>query len=1182
MEKFTYLDFDLLIQRDGEHYRAQVINSPAGQAASTFGIPFSDIELENFLLKIGRPRRGTRRVDAPEVEAAKSFGERLFAAVFNGDVRGCLRSSMDEARRQNSGLRIRLRLTEVPELADLPWEYLYSAPPVNRFFALSNKSPLVRYLHLPEVIHPLVVTAPLRMVVMISSPRDFPSLDVEREWANLREALADLEQRGLVELKRLDSATPMALQHQLRRGQYHIFHFIGHGGFNKQNQDGMLILEDQQGKGSPVSGQILGALLHDHYPMRLVVLNACEGARSSSTDPFAGLAQSLIQQGVPAVIAMQFEITDEAAISFAREFYSALADAYPVDAAITEARKTIFTQGNGLEWGTPVLYMRAPDGRIFDIKEMSEAERRQLQITTLSRDAKIAMKGEDWTLAIEKLQELLILAPSHAEASVELHEANQQNELATLYTKALEIYKANKWRQALQCFEQVQKIRPGYKDVQIRIENARHELARIGEEERKQAEVTTLRMQAETSIKEERWPEAIERLQGLLALDPSNTEAIEKLEQARQEHELAGLYVQGCEHFDSRHWREALACFQQVSAKRASHKDVSALTETVQLRLAGEDERQQQAEIPALHNSPQKALGESPREGDRGHGRERRRWLLAREAKLMLGGIGIPALLLLVWLMTAGESTPTELISLGDGFVEKKSWAEAESAYRKAVALEPTDYWYKFKLWTMLDRQRKLAEGNAIKAEIYRHKNWEVAERESRRMLQAEPRKAFRHADLAQVLFSQHKYAEAEVEHRKAVEIDPKELWYYLDLANDLSRQSKHAEAEYQCGRAIEIDPKDGYVCMGRALSRQNRYTEAEAQYKKAIEISPRDAAVYVALGSVLSSQEKDAEAEAQYNKAVEIDPKNARGYGGLGVVLSRQRKYAEAEAQCRQAMEVDRNDTFGYCGLGYALARQNRYLEAESQYRKALVIDPNDWYGHFGLGASLMQQTKFAEAESQYREAIEIDPNDTDGYIGLGEALSRQEKYSEAETRYRKAIEIDPRVANICTLSFAAALFNQKKYADAEAEYRRATKILPTNATGYIGLGNALFHQQKYAAAEASYREAREIDPTNAIIALANVLFQQQKYAEAEAKYREATKNAPTAASGYIGLGNVRFNQQKYAEAAAQYRRATEIDPKNEIAQKNLANALSRQKKKVDATVDPKSPKAFEKSRAK
>ncbi len=129
----------------------------------------------------------------------------------------------------------------------------------------------------------------------------------------------------------------------------------------------MLILQTDDGKARPTSGRNLGTILHDERSVQLAVLNACEGGRTSRQDPFAGVGQSLVQQGIPAVVAMQFEISDQAAITLAHEFYAALADSYPVDAALTEARKAIFAQDNILEWGTPVLYMRAQDGRIFDL-----------------------------------------------------------------------------------------------------------------------------------------------------------------------------------------------------------------------------------------------------------------------------------------------------------------------------------------------------------------------------------------------------------------------------------------------------------------------------------------------------------------------------------------------------------------------------------------------------------------------------------------------------------------------------------------------------------------------------------------------------------------------------------------------------------------------------------------------
>ena len=245
----NYQDFDLLIDRSGENLRAQVLNSPAGQATAEFRLPFSEDKLENFLLRLGgRTRRGTtRRVETQEMSAAKTFGAALFSAVFSGDVKACFRSSFDEARRQNTGLRIRLRLAD-PSVVDLPWEYLYN-PAVNRFLALSIHTPLVRYMDLPERIQPISVTPPIRVLVMISSPTDFPTLDVEAEWTRLNEALADLIGKNQIAIERLDDATLEALQRRLRRERYHIFHFIGHGEFDDNSQEGVLILEGDKGRG---------------------------------------------------------------------------------------------------------------------------------------------------------------------------------------------------------------------------------------------------------------------------------------------------------------------------------------------------------------------------------------------------------------------------------------------------------------------------------------------------------------------------------------------------------------------------------------------------------------------------------------------------------------------------------------------------------------------------------------------------------------------------------------------------------------------------------------------------------------------------------------------------------------------------------------------------------------------
>ncbi len=367
----SYFNFDLVIEDSGELYRARVIDSPVGTATVLFEQPLSELELENFILRLGVTRQGSRQpYDTLEMQTVKQCGESLFDAVFAGDVYTCFMLSWEHARQQGLGLRIRLQIN-VPEFHDYPWEYLYNTR-AKQFLSLSNDTPVVRYRVLPYPELPLSVKPPLKILVMISSPEGFPPLNVEEEWDKLKSSLEPLIKQRLVVLERLKKPTLTELQHALRRNEFHIFHFIGHGKFVTRKQDGVILLEEEEdGRGRPVSGQYLGVLLHDHQSLRLVVLNACEGARTSRDDPYAGVAQVLVQQGIPAVIAMQFAIWEKSAITFAHEFYRSIADGFPVDAAVSEARKAIFTDGNEVEWGTPVLFMNAPDGMIFDLKQQT-------------------------------------------------------------------------------------------------------------------------------------------------------------------------------------------------------------------------------------------------------------------------------------------------------------------------------------------------------------------------------------------------------------------------------------------------------------------------------------------------------------------------------------------------------------------------------------------------------------------------------------------------------------------------------------------------------------------------------------------------------------------------------------------------------------------------------------------
>jgi len=368
----NYLDFELEIGvGDGQVYPVAVLRSPAGEAREQTEFPFGDLELENRLqaLQIALLRTGSilRQVLTPEEQAVQAFGRALFEMLLCGEVRSRYDVSLREVAAQGKGLRIKLRV-QSPALAALPWEFIYD-PRNAEYVCLSRNTPLVRYLELAQPVQPLRAELPLRILGMAVSPEGLPPLDIAQEKQRVEIALEGLRAAGLVTLTWLEGQTWRDLQREMRHGPWHIFHFIGHGGFDRAADEGFVALADEAGEVRHLSATQLGRLLADHRDLRLALLNACEGARGSTRDIFSATAAILVRRGLPAVLAMQYPITDRAAIEFSRTFYEALADGLPVDTATTEARQAIsYVAPHSVEWGIPVLYMRAADGVLFDVR----------------------------------------------------------------------------------------------------------------------------------------------------------------------------------------------------------------------------------------------------------------------------------------------------------------------------------------------------------------------------------------------------------------------------------------------------------------------------------------------------------------------------------------------------------------------------------------------------------------------------------------------------------------------------------------------------------------------------------------------------------------------------------------------------------------------------------------------
>jgi DNA polymerase III delta prime subunit len=352
-----YEIFELLVgPRTAQGYPVTITRSPSGEASELSPL---DLERSGILANLHQLQAG-----AGDALFLAELGCCLFESLFPPSIASLYRRSLERARGAGQGLRIHLRL-EAPELAGLPWEYLCDKQE-DCFLAVSPETPLVRYVPMPHQAQTMAVRPPLRVLVVLSSPHGLPTLDVDAEGRLVRDALSSWCEQGRVEVRVLDQAHVVEVNRVMSAFRPHVFHFVGHG--QQDSQGSYVILEDEQGQPQPMGARTFREFFLGIPEARLVVLNACYLASDRSSGLLAGFAPNLLRRNLSAVVAMQSPIMDQTALVFTREFYRYLALGCSVEEALTEARRSILLEepGAGFEWGVPVLFLRAKDGRLFE------------------------------------------------------------------------------------------------------------------------------------------------------------------------------------------------------------------------------------------------------------------------------------------------------------------------------------------------------------------------------------------------------------------------------------------------------------------------------------------------------------------------------------------------------------------------------------------------------------------------------------------------------------------------------------------------------------------------------------------------------------------------------------------------------------------------------------------------
>ncbi|MFO0606375.1 MAG: SUMF1/EgtB/PvdO family nonheme iron enzyme [Polyangiales bacterium] len=284
--------------------------------------------------------------EATEKDPLDALGRMLAAAIFQGEIR----SRYDRALGSKRPIRMRLHVPD--DLAHVPWEVTKTADG-KEFIALSGTQHIVRVSDAARAPS-TVGGVKLRVLALAAVPKDLPHLEVDTEGKWLKGVLEPLMAAGLVDVTWIEDGREDKLRERIIEASWDVFHFAGHG------EVGSVSCCGTDGAQDTVTAEELARLLKTSG-IKLVVLNSCKGAAGSVVDAIASTARGLSEKGIPAVVAMQYAISDGSALEFTRWFYKALAARKTLEEAVAAARDSMAKRG-GREWATPVVFLNRADG----------------------------------------------------------------------------------------------------------------------------------------------------------------------------------------------------------------------------------------------------------------------------------------------------------------------------------------------------------------------------------------------------------------------------------------------------------------------------------------------------------------------------------------------------------------------------------------------------------------------------------------------------------------------------------------------------------------------------------------------------------------------------------------------------------------------------------------------------
>ncbi len=519
---------------------------------------------------------------------------------------------------------------------------------------------------------------------------------------------------------------------------------------------------------------------------------------------------------------------------------------------------------------------------------------------------------------------------------------------------------------------------------------------------------------------------------------------------------------------------------------------------------------------------------------------------------------------------------PRVAFSVGMTYVKWERYADAETAFTRALEADPTNFDILYNLGLAAQHAGHVQRAK----EVYRA------------ALQLRPNDPDCVLNLAAIYMQTGHADEAVVPLMQAHNAAPERADILFALAQTSQEIGFYADAATAIDKYLKLRPNDDVARRERGfcLIRSAKLAEGLEDLRWYTQKHPNDARGFYELAIAETVRESDKALE-DVNRALALDPKFNPARYARGVLYYKLGKTQESMADLELVLKSNPNDVGSLDALGQNYLRLGKYTDAAEVLERAYKLAPKDSkvlthysralirlgrmeeseklmadfkalgpeegrrrpYGGLFEFLNLPPEQQYARYMENLQRTITTRPEDPGLRVQLGKTLLRQGKTAEAIEAFRAVHKLtsDPELLATC----GRALLGFEQYGPAREFLGPAVAATPSASDLRLDLAIAVFHSAN-AGEALKVLDATRVDQRQGdyFLLRAQILDAMQKPEEAAEALNRGFEASPTRADLYFEAALFLIKHQQFKRAIQFLEQANRVAPDSPELQLLLA----------------------------